>query len=253
MLNKIKISAVSYQNTIPFLYGMENSDFIDRNTCVSLDMPSECARKLLDNEVSIGLVPIAILPQLDEFEIISGYCIGAEGNVKSVLLLSDVPLNEIEKVFLDYQSRTSVNLLIILAQRFWKINPVFKHAKRGYETEIKGKAAGVVIGDRCFNLKQNYKYAYDLAGEWTKFTGLPFVFAAWVSNKKIEADFINQFNTALKLGIDNIDESIEAHSNKIISDEELSNYLKNDIKYKLDAKKREGLELFLNYLENKES
>ena len=189
MLNKIKISAVSYQNTIPFLYGMENSEFIDRNTCVSLDIP-----KLLDNEVDIGLVPIAILPQLSEFEIITDYCIGAEGDVKSVLLLSDVPLNKIEKVYLDYQSRTSVNLLIVLAQNFWKINPVFKHARPGYESEITGKTAGVVIGDRTFALKKNYKYAYDLAGEWTKFTGLPFVFACWVSNKKIDFDFIKQFN-----------------------------------------------------------
>ena len=250
MLNKIKISAVSYQNTIPFLYGIENSEFIDRNTCVSLDMPSECARKLLDNEVDIGLVPIAILPQLDEFEIISDYCIGAEGDVKSVLLLSDVPLNEIEKVFLDYQSRTSVNLMIILAQRFWKINPIFKHARRGYEKEISGKTAGVVIGDRTFALKKNFKYVYDLAGEWTKFTNLPFIFACWVSNKKIDSDFIKQFNIALKLGIKNINESIKIHSNKVISNEELANYLKNDVKFSLDEEKRKGLELFLKYLGN---
>ena len=93
---------------------------------------------------------------------------------------------------------------------------------------------------------------YDLAGEWTKFTGFPFVFACWVSNKKIDSDFIKQFNLALKLGIDNIDESIKMHSNKVISDKELANYLKNDIKFSFDNEKRKGLELFLNYLKNKE-
>jgi len=248
MLKKIKISAVSYQNTIPFLYGIENSEFIDRNTCVSLDIPSECARKLLDNEVDIGLIPIAILPLLEKYTIISDYCIGAEGDVKTVLLLSEVPLNEIERVYLDYQSRTSVNLLIVLAKHFWQINPVFKHARPGYEDEISGTTAGVVIGDRCFSLKNKYKYVYDLSGEWTKFTNLPFVFACWVANKELDATFVEQFNSALKFGIEHITESIANYSNHLLNDEELSSYLKNDIKFLFDDKKREGLNLFLDYL-----
>ena len=248
MLKKIKISAVSYQNTIPFLYGIENSEFIDRNTCVSLDIPSECARKLLDNEVDIGLIPIAILPLLEKYTIISDYCIGAEGDVKTVLLLSEVPLNEIERVYLDYQSRTSVNLLIVLAKHFWQINPVFKHARPGYEDEISGTTAGVVIGDRCFSLKNKYKYVYDLSGEWTKFTNLPFVFACWVANKELDATFVEQFNSALKFGIEHITESIANYSNHLLNDEELLSYLKNDIKFLFDDKKRQGLNLFLDYL-----
>lgn len=248
MLQKIKISAVSYQNTIPFLYGIENSEFIDRNTCVSLDIPSECARKLLDNEVDIGLIPIAVLPLLEKYTIVSDFCIGAEGDVKTVLLLSDVPLNEIERVYLDYQSRTSVNLLIVLAKHFWEINPVFKHARPGYEDEISGTTAGVVIGDRCFSLKDKYNYVYDLSGEWTKFTNLPFVFACWVANKELDAEFVKQFNLALESGTQHIAESIKNYSNHLLNDEELANYLKNDIKFILDDKKRKGLDLFLDYL-----
>lgn len=248
MLQKIKISAVSYQNTIPFLYGIENSEFIDRNTCVSLDIPSECARKLLDNEVDIGLIPIAVLPLLEKYTIVSDFCIGAEGDVKTVLLLSDVPLNEIERVYLDYQSRTSVNLLIVLAKHFWQINPVFKHARPGYEDEISGTTAGVVIGDRCFSLKDKYNYVYDLSGEWTKFTNLPFVFACWVANKELDAEFVKQFNLALESGTQHIAESIKNYSNHLLNDEELANYLKNDIKFILDDKKRKGLDLFLDYL-----
>jgi chorismate dehydratase len=249
MLNKIKISAVSYQNTIPFLYGMENSDYIDRNTCISLDIPSECARKLLDNEVDIGLVPVAVLPFLEKYEIISDYCIGSQGNVKSVLLLSDVPLTEIETIFLDYQSRTSVSLIIILAKYFWKINPFFKHAKKGYEQQIGEKNAGVVIGDRCFTLAKKFKYVYDLSGEWTKYTQLPFVFACWVANKQIDNEFINQFNLALKSGIEHIDQSIKKHSNYLLTNSDLADYLKNDIQFLLDEKKREGLKLFLEFLQ----
>ena len=250
MLHKIKISAVSYQNTIPFLYGIEKSDFIDRNTCVSLDIPSECANKLLNNEADIGLVPVAVLNNLIDYEIISDYCIGSEGAVKSVLLLSDVPLQEIEKVYLDYQSRSSVNLMLVLAREFWKINPFFKHAKPGFEEKIGKKHAGVVIGDRSFLLKNKFKYVYDLAEEWTKYTGFPFVFACWVANKKMDKNFISEFNNALKFGLEHIDDAIKNHSNHIISDLALADYLKNDISFQLDENKRKGLKLFLDYIKN---
>ena len=103
-MEKIKVSAVSYLNTLPFLNGINNSKVVDLMN-LSLDIPSDCAMKLLNEEVDLGLVPIAILPQLKDYHIVSDYCIGAEGDVDSVALFSDVPLNEIENVYLDYQSK----------------------------------------------------------------------------------------------------------------------------------------------------
>ncbi|NQX96939.1 MAG: hypothetical protein HRT73_03545 [Flavobacteriales bacterium] len=99
-VKKIKVSAVSYLNTLPFIYGINNSEVME-GIDLSLDIPSDCAKKLLSGEVDLGLVPIAILPQLKEYHIISDYCIGAEGKVDSVALYSDVPLNEIEYIYLD--------------------------------------------------------------------------------------------------------------------------------------------------------
>src|SRR6185369_11597556 len=113
--------------------------------------------------------------------IISDYCIGADGDVGSVLLLSDVPMSEIKNVLLDYQSRTSVTLAQVLADKYWRIKPRWTDAKENYERDIKGTTAGVVIGDRTFALKNKFKYTYDLSGEWKIFTGLPFVFACWVA------------------------------------------------------------------------
>ena len=206
-VQRIKVSAVSYINTLPFLYGINNSEIKDQLD-LSLDIPSDCAKKLLSGEVDIGLVPVAILPQLKEYHIISDYCIGAEGIVDSVALYSDVPLNEIEEVYLDYQSKTSITLVQVLAEKHWKITPVWKKASTGFENKIEGTTAGVIIGDRTFNLSKQYKYKYDLAEEWFKFTGLPFVFACWVSNKKLPESFIAKFNAALESGVSNIDASV---------------------------------------------
>jgi len=120
-MTKIKISAVSYTNTLPFIYGIENSKIINHIE-LSKDIPSVCAQKLLENKVDLGLIPVVILPKLNHYEIISDYCIGASGPVKSVILASFKPLNEIKTIFLDYHSRSSVMLTRILANKFWKIN-----------------------------------------------------------------------------------------------------------------------------------
>ena len=109
----IKVSAVSYLNTIPFIYGLRNSELMQQID-LYIDCPSVCADKLINNQVDIGLVPVVILDQLNNPKIISDYCIGANGPVDTVCIYSDVPIEEIESIYLDYQSRTSVELLKIL-------------------------------------------------------------------------------------------------------------------------------------------
>ena len=96
-MDKIRVSAVSYLNSIPFVYGLEKSS-VQSQIELSLDIPSECANKLLDNQVDLALVPVAIIPQLKFSEIISPYCIGANGPVETVCLFSQVSLNEIEEI-----------------------------------------------------------------------------------------------------------------------------------------------------------
>ena len=106
----IKVSCVSYLNSQPFIYGLKNNSIINEIE-LSLDVPSVCAEKILSGKADIGLIPVAVIPQLKESHIISDYCIGADGKVETVLLLSDVPLEKIKSILLDYQSRTSVLLL----------------------------------------------------------------------------------------------------------------------------------------------
>ena len=87
------------------------------------DYPSRLADMLLNAEIDIGLVPVAVLPKLKEYHIISDFCIGTEGEIASVALFSEVPMQEVKKVLLDYQSQTSVALLKYLMKEYWGINP----------------------------------------------------------------------------------------------------------------------------------
>lgn len=247
-MKKVKISAVSYLNTTPFIYGMENNVEFMNSVNLAKDIPSECARKLLDDEVDIGLIPVAVIPKLKESYIISDYCIGAVGAVHTVLLMSDVPLNEIESIYLDYQSRTSVALCQILCKELWSIEPEFIPSEPGFENKIEGKTAGVIIGDRTFHLEKEFNFQFDLPEEWQKLTGLPFVFAAWVANKPIDKNFIQLFNHSLKRGLTDIDKSIEESTQRIISKDRLREYLTKHIQFDLDSEKRKGMELFLSKL-----
>lgn len=246
-MKKIKIVAVSYLNTRPFLYGLKNAAIKDKIELQTF-IPSVCADKLLSGEADLGLIPVAVIPQLKQHEIISDYCIGATGAVDSVLILSEVPIENITTLYLDYHSRTSVELAKILLNNYWKKEVQFIAASSGFETKIKGTTAAVVIGDRALQLRSSFNYVYDLALAWQQFTQLPFVFAAWVANKKLPDDFQKEFNAACKYGITHIDELIPELKLEKDFYADSKNYLTHSISYLLDDEKRKGLQLFLNYL-----
>jgi chorismate dehydratase len=245
-MERIKVSCVSYLNSRPFIFGLENSA-IKNEIELSLDVPSECANKLMDGIVDIGLVPVAILDEMNEFHVISDYCIGADGEVGSVLLLSDVPLNEIKTVLLDYNSRTSSLLVQVLAEKFWKIKPNWVDTDIDYEKAIAGDTAGLIIGDRTFELKKKHKYAYDLSYEWQHFTNLPFVFACWTSNKDLDRSFVKRFNAALRNGLMSSERVVAEYKKETGSDLDVRNYLEKKISYAFDKRKKFSLELFMNY------
>jgi chorismate dehydratase len=210
-----------------------------------IDYPSKIASMLLEDKIDVGLVPVAIIPEMKEHYIISDYCIGSVGKVASVALFSDVPLNEIETVLLDYQSRTSVALLKILLNEYWKIKVIYKNTSGDFQSKISGTTAGLVIGDRALIQRKISPYIFDLGLEWKNFTGLPFVFAAWISNKKLDENFIYNFNESNKTGLNNLDKVVTENAFKIF---DLYHYYKDCISFDLDDNKKKGLQLFLKLL-----
>ena len=245
MSNRIKISAVSYANSYPFIYGLKNHPVSERIE-LELDTPADCARKLLKGEVDLGLVPVAIIPDLDESLIVSDFCIGSDGPVESVCLFSDVPLEQIETILLDYQSRTSVQLVKYLAENQWNISPNWVAADSDFLEQITGTTAGVVIGDRAFPLLEKYPVILDLSEEWKTHTDLPFVFACWVSNRVLDADFQDQFQEALSQGLSRKEEAIRSMANE--DHENLVRYVESVISYDFAEEKRQAMKLFLDWM-----
>ena len=246
--DKTRIGIVNYLNTKPLLYGLKKQPVKDLIELVE-DYPSRLAQMLVDDEIDIGLVPVTVIPLLAEYHIIGNYCIGTEGEIASVALFSEVKMSEIKKVYLDYQSRTSVELLHYLMKEYWGIHPeILQATDESFRKEIRGTTAGLVIGDRAFEQRKISTFIYDLGSEWRSITGLPFVFAAWISKKKIPEDFISLFDAANAMGVDRINEIADETAFDLY---DLKKYYNLHVSYKLDERKKKGMELFLQVINNK--
>lgn len=248
-MDKIRISAVKYANTYPFIYGLYECG-IDRKAIIETDHPADCAAKLIENRTDVGLMPAGALPLLKEYHIVSDFCIGANGNVRTVMLLSNSPFKDIKTIYLDYRSRSSVKLIKVLAANFWdrEFNWVDTSTEFNF-SGIRNGEATVLIGDQCFEYEKSFNHNIDLAGAWKEHTGLPFVFACWTANKVIDPDFLHEFNHSLLTGVKNIDAVVGKFGKTgKIRDAELKKYLTENIDYNLDDQKKKGLQLFLELM-----
>lgn len=235
---------MSYLNTKPFLFGLEDPAYQSKFE-IELAHPAACAEQLKKGKADIGLVPVALAKEMPGGKIISNYCIGTEGPVQTVCLFSHVPIEEIKKIVLDYQSKTSVALIQLLMKNYWQKAVVWEAGKPGFETQINQNTAGLVIGDRTIGLLERYPYCYDLGEIWQAYTGLPFVFAVWMTYTDISKEILDIFNQALQLGIEQIDSLVKLIPNQWNGTFDISAYLKNNISYSLDEHKIQGMNQFL--------
>jgi len=239
-MSKIKVSAVSYTNTLPFLQGIKASPKLLNQIDLSLDVPAECARKVIHNEADLGIIPIAALTRIPNYHIITDYCIGSDGAVDSVFIFSTKPIEQIRSLRLDRQSRTSNGLARILLKHYWNLE---------VEVVMEGEAdAYVLIGDRTFGQKDTVPYVYDLGEIWKDFTGLPFAYAVWVSNKKLPEDFISDFNMALQEGVSHPLDVVTGLPSYPNFDYKI--YLIENLDFNLDDKKREAIDKYLRLYES---
>lgn len=248
-MKPIRVTAVSYLNTKPLLYGILKSP-IAGQIDLKLNIPSVCAQRLQTGDADLGLVPVAVIPELSSPYLVSDYCIGAAGAVRTVCIYGDCPIEEMEAIYLDYHSRTSVELTRLLLEEYWQLQPALLPAAPGYEQQMGGRVGGLVIGDRTVEMEQRFAYSYDLALAWKEHTGLPFVFAAWVSNQPISDEFLTAFNQSLFMGVAEIPQLIylipQPHP-----DFDLQEYYTKYISYELDGPKRKALKIFLSKISSK--
>ncbi len=210
-----------------------------------LSPPDGCTEAFDGRRADIALVPVGGLPRIKDpdFDIVTPWCIGAEGPVRTVVMVSDVPLKQVKRVWLDSHSHTSVALARVLAAKYWRIAPEW--ATLNDYSVLENPAPGdafVLIGDKVFDHEGRFEHTCDLAEEWQKHTGLPFVFAVWVARKSVPGETIAALESALTLGVERIYESIleSDYADRPYAYE----YLTRNIDYFFDEQKRRGLQKF---------
>ena len=239
-----KIAAVSYLNTIPFIYGLRHHSNFGAE--LLLAPPAECYKNFIEGKADIALMPAAMVPSLPDAEIITDYCIGASGEVRTVVVVSNTPIEKVRRIFLDAHSKTSVQLCGYLAKKLWHIEPEWV-AMADYSVLDKGAEgdAFLLIGDKVFDHEGKFAYSYDLASEWQRATGDPFAFAVWVARKGLSYEVHDELQAAFTFGVEHIYEAI-LESN--YADKEYAyDYLTRNIDFLFDIQKHNALKKFWDF------
>ena len=239
-----KIIAVSYLNTIPFIYGLRHHSKFGAE--LLLAPPADCYKNFVEGKADIALMPAAMVPSLPDAEIVTDYCIGASGDVRTVVVVSNTPIERVQRILLDPHSKTSVQLCGYLAKNLWHIEPEWVELDDYalLDTPTDGDAY-LIIGDKVFDNEGKFRYSYDLASEWNRTTGLPFAFAVWVARKGLSYDIHDELQAAFTFGVEHIYEAILESD---YADRDYAyEYLTRNIDFLFDIQKHNALKKFWDF------
>jgi chorismate dehydratase len=210
---------------------------------VQLTVPSGCADAVARRHADVGIVPSIEYQRIEGLEIIPGLSIASKYEVKSVLLLSKMPLGQVSTIALDESSRTSAALVRVVMRKFYARAVTFTPAAPNPDAMLRQADAALLIGDPALTYTGPAQI-YDLEREWRSFTGLPFVFALWMGHPPLgscRADFA----ASLDFGLAHVDDIAAEYSRKLgLAPEAVRVYLTQNIDYSLDEENRQGLKLF---------
>ena len=243
-MRTLRLSVVQYLNTVPLIWGMLHGEQRGQFE-LQLTVPSSCADAVAQRHADVGIVPSIEYQRLAGVEILPGMSIASKHEVRSVLLLSNMPLEQVRTVALDESSRTSAALVRILMQKFYSRRVSFSSAAPEAGEMLKHADAALLIGDPALTYSGPAE-VYDLASEWRKFTGLPFVFAAWMGHRGLGLSCQRAaFAASLDFGLAHVDDIAAEYAPKLgMAAEAVRVYLTRNIDYSLDEENRQGLELF---------
>jgi chorismate dehydratase len=259
-MKRLRISAISYLNTAPLMWDFEH--FVEgqanpaSNFDISYTVPSRCAAELRQGSADIGIIPAAAYASIPYLAILPGVAIASRRAVRSILLVSKRPMEEIRTVALDTSSLTSVALTQILFARWWGGSRTFNGANPDLDTMLQQNDAALLIGDPALQVDRSRFLTYDLAEEWIRFTGKPFVFAFWavrqgvLKNAAASLDLTGIFQESRDHGLrpDHVDQIARGWAPKLgLSEASVKRYLTENIHYYLDPDCLEGLQLFYRY------
>jgi chorismate dehydratase len=240
----LRLSVVQYLNTVPLIWGMLHGEQRGEFE-LQLTVPSGCADAIAHCHADVGIVPSIEYQRLDGVEILRGMSIASKCEVKSVLLLSKMPLAKVRTVALDESSRTSAALVRILMQKFYARCVSYSPAAPEPGEMLRRADAALLIGDPALAYSGPAE-VYDLASEWRRFTGLPFVFAVWMGHCGLNlARRRAAFAASLDFGLTHVDDIAVEYAPKLgMTPAAVKVYLTRNINYSLDEENCQGLKLF---------
>ena len=252
---RLRISTISYLNTAPLMWDFEHGA-VGREFDISYTLPSGCARSLQAGTADIGIIPAAAYTEIPGLEILPDVAIASRRAVRSILLVSRVPIDQIRTIALDTSSMTSVALTKILFEKWLGGGRTFTAMAPQLDQMLATHDAGLVIGDPALQVDRNRYYTLDLAEEWIRHTGKSFVFAFWAVRREavrrteqpldLAAIFQQSRDHGLEpAGLDHM--SREWAPRLGLTDRDVRSYLTENIYYHLDPPCLEGLRLFYRY------
>jgi chorismate dehydratase len=253
MMSRLRISAISFLNTVPLMWDFEHG-LAGKNFEISYTLPSACAAELQAGTADIGIIPAAAYTQIPDLAILPGIAIAARRPVRSILLISKVPVEMIRTIALDTSSMTSVALTKVLFARWLGGDRLYTAMTPDVDGMLREHDACLVIGDTALKVDRIKYLTMDLAEEWIRFTGKPFVFAFWAIRRAAVSDAPSNLTTIFQASRDhglqaqNIAAIASEWARRLgLSESEVGSYLTENIHYQLDSGCLEGLQLFYRY------
>jgi chorismate dehydratase len=254
-MRRLRISAISYLNTAPLMWDFEHGE-AGRDFDISYTLPSACARAVADGSADIGIIPAAAYAEIPGLLVLPEVAIASRRAVRSILLVSKVPVEKVRTVALDTSSMTSVALTKVLFEKWLGGGREFAAMEPEIDQMLAEHDAGLLIGDPALRIDRPRYHTLDLAEEWIRHTGKPFVFAFWA----VRGDALRE--AAPSLDLPSVFQNSRDHGLKPSSlhqiarewaprldttEPDVRSYLTENIHYQLDAGCLEGLQLFYRY------
>lgn len=254
-MRRLRISAISYLNTAPLMWDFEHGP-AGADFDVSYTIPSGCAAALREGTADIGIIPAAAYASVPRLVILPGVAIAAQHAVRSILLVSRKPLEEVRSVAMDTSSMTSVALCQVLLERWLGGRREYVPMAPNLDAMLDTCDASLLIGDPALLVDRTRYLAVDLAEEWRKHTGKAFVFAFWAVREEAlkelapGVDLAGVFQRSRDRGLapESLAKTCEEWSARLgLSEADVRGYLTKNIHYSLDSGCLEGLELYYRY------
>ena len=241
---RIRVGAVAYLNARPLTFCLRERA---PQAEIVVDLPSRLADGLASGRLDVALIPSIEYFRNPRYTIVSDACVACDGPVRSIKLYGRVPVERVRKLALDEGSRTSAAMTRILLKERFNLQPELEQLPIGATLDDTAADAVMLIGDRAMlPVEGPFEFVWDLGLEWSRWTGLPFVFAMWIARPNVELCGLDELLAAVRdEGVEKLDEIARREAPRLgISVEDCQSYLRDNLRFRLGEREQQGLETF---------